>query len=191
MKIDIVPRPQKLEINLENKNILKFNLSPISIFQSKINFPEDSDSHWFWWFPVGICRYKRVVNHMTCYNFKCFHWQKIYLKKNPLQDLLSSLNAVISTNESTQIITGDVIYNLAYTCKFQLKEPPLISNLSVEAWYFLRDKTLEIKGFSCAKSENFQKPYFFWVAKNELKYWIHIDCATTYVFLIRLFVFKL
>ena len=42
-------------------------------------------------------------------------------KKNPLQDLLSSLNAVISTNESTQIITGHVIYNPAFTYKFQLK----------------------------------------------------------------------
>ena len=42
-------------------------------------------------------------------------------KKNPLQDLLSSLDAVISTNESTQFITGHVIYNLAYTYKFQLK----------------------------------------------------------------------
>ena len=41
--------------------------------------------------------------------------------KNPLQDLLSSLNAVISTNESSQIITGHVIYNPAYTYKFQLK----------------------------------------------------------------------
>ena len=42
-------------------------------------------------------------------------------KKNPLQDLLSSLNAVISTNESTQIITGHLIYNPAYTYKFQLE----------------------------------------------------------------------
>ena len=40
-----------------------------------------------------------VINHMTCYNFKCSCCWKIYLKKNPLQDLLSSLNAVISTNE--------------------------------------------------------------------------------------------
>ena len=38
-----------------------------------------------------------------------------------LQDLLSSLNAVISTNESTRFITGHVIYNPAYTYKFQLK----------------------------------------------------------------------
>ena len=42
-------------------------------------------------------------------------------KKNPSQDLLSSLNAVISTNESTRIITGHVIYNPAFTYKFQLK----------------------------------------------------------------------
>ena len=58
---------------------------------------------------------------MTCYKFKCSHWWKIYLKKNPLQDLLSSLNAVISTNESTEFVTGHVIYKLAYTYKFQLK----------------------------------------------------------------------
>ena len=42
-------------------------------------------------------------------------------KKSPLQDFISILNAVISTNESTQIITGHVIYNPAYTYKFQLK----------------------------------------------------------------------
>ena len=35
--------------------------------------------------------------------------------------MLSSLNAVISTNESTRIITGHVIYNRAYTYKFQQK----------------------------------------------------------------------
>ena len=35
--------------------------------------------------------------------------------------MLYSLNAVISTNKSTQIITGHVIYNPAYTYKLQLK----------------------------------------------------------------------
>ena len=35
--------------------------------------------------------------------------------------MLSSLNAVISNNESTEFIKGHVIYNLAYTYKFQLK----------------------------------------------------------------------
>ena len=69
-----------------------------------------------------------VINHMTCYKFECSHWWKIYLKKNPLQDLLSSLNTVISTNESIEFITGHVIYNLAYTYKFQLKT----TNMSVK-----------------------------------------------------------
>ena len=38
---------------------------------------------------------------MTCYRFECSHWWKIYLR-----DFLSSLNGVISTNESTGFITG-------------------------------------------------------------------------------------
>ena len=47
--------------------------------------------------------------------------ENLFVKKNPLQDLLSSLNAVLSTNESTEFITGHVIYNPAYTYKYQLK----------------------------------------------------------------------
>ena len=45
----------------------------------------------------------------------------LLFKKNSLQDFLSSLNAVIITNEGTQFITGHVIHNPAYTYKFQLK----------------------------------------------------------------------
>ena len=59
-----------------------------------------------------------MVFSWTCYKFDAVFGGKIILK-NPLQDLLSSLNAVISTNESTP--TGHVIYNPAYTYKFQLK----------------------------------------------------------------------
>ena len=47
--------------------------------------------------------------------------ENLFPQKNPLRDLLSSLNAVISTNESTQFTTGHVIYNPAYTFKLQLK----------------------------------------------------------------------
>ena len=43
------------------------------------------------------------------------------LQKTPLQDFLSILNAVISTNESPEFTTGHVIYNPAYTYKLQLK----------------------------------------------------------------------
>ena len=45
--------------------------------------------------------------------------------------MLSSLNAVISTNESTQIITGHVFYNPAYTYKFQLKTTLGEFNISI------------------------------------------------------------
>ena len=41
--------------------------------------------------------------------------ENLFVKKNILQDLLSSLNAVISTNESSQFIIGHMVYNLAYT----------------------------------------------------------------------------
>ena len=69
-----------------------------------------------WWFSVGICKYKPGYK-----SHDLLMWKIYFLKKNPLQDFLSSLNAVISTNERTRIITGHVIYNLAYTYKFQLK----------------------------------------------------------------------
>ena len=36
-------------------------------------------------------------------------------KKNPLQDLLSSVNAVVSTNERIELTTGHMTYNLDYT----------------------------------------------------------------------------
>ena len=52
---------------------------------------------------------------MTCYKFKCSHWWILKI----LYKICSP--AVISTNESTRIITGHVIYNPAYTYKFQLK----------------------------------------------------------------------
>ena len=70
---------------------------------------------------------------MTYYKVECSHCWKIYFKKNPLQDLLSSLNAVISTNESTQIITGHVIYKPAYTYKFQLKTTKIQSEVKIKS----------------------------------------------------------
>ena len=38
--------------------------------------------------------------------------ENLFLQQNPLQDFLSNLNAVISTNESTEFITGHVGGNL-------------------------------------------------------------------------------
>ena len=38
----------------------------------------------------------------------------LFVKENPLQDMLSSQNAVISTNERHWIITGHVTFKLYY-----------------------------------------------------------------------------
>jgi hypothetical protein len=75
---------------------------------------------------LEVLSISQVMNHVTCYNFECSHWWKIYLTKNPLQDLLSSLNAVISTNESIEFITGLVIFNRAYNEIFQLKTTRIV-----------------------------------------------------------------
>ena len=64
------------------------------------------------WFSVGICKYKLGYKS---HDLLSLHWWKIYLKENPLQDLFSSVNAVISTNERIEFITDHMTYNLAYT----------------------------------------------------------------------------
>ena len=66
-------------------------------------------------FQLEFVSISRVISHMTCYKFKCSHWWKIYLGKKSLQDLLSSVNAVISTNERIEFLTGHMTYNPAYT----------------------------------------------------------------------------
>ena len=48
-----------------------------------------------------------------------------FSKKNPLHDLLSSLNVLISTNESNQSITGHMIYKLTWLIiKSYRRQPP-------------------------------------------------------------------
>ena len=66
-------------------------------------------------FQLEFVSISRVINHMTCYNSSGLIGGKFILRRNPVQNLLSSLNAVISINESTQIIAGHVIYNPTYT----------------------------------------------------------------------------
>ena len=63
-----------------------------------------------------------LKKHMTCYKFKCSHWLKKNLrKKKSLQDLLSSLNSVISTNERNGILTDHVIFMLRYNEIYPMK----------------------------------------------------------------------
>ena len=53
--------------------------------------------------------------------------ENIFFKKNPLQDLLSSVNAAISTNERIEFITGHMTYNPAYTLILQTTTTPALS----------------------------------------------------------------
>ena len=43
-------------------------------------------------FQLEFVSMSQVINHMTCYNFECSHFGFFF---NPLQNLLSSLNAVM------------------------------------------------------------------------------------------------
>ena len=52
-------------------------------------------------FQLAFVSISRVINHMTCYNSSALIGGN--LKKNPLQDLLSSLNAVISTKDALEL----------------------------------------------------------------------------------------
>ena len=47
--------------------------------------------------------------------------ENLFVKENPLQGLLSSLNFIISTNERNLILTGHVIFKLRYDKIYQLK----------------------------------------------------------------------
>ena len=62
--------------------------------------------------------------------------ENLFFQKNPLQGLLSSLNAVISTNESTRFITDHMIYNLAYTSILQTTTTKLKSKRSTATSLF-------------------------------------------------------
>ena len=60
--------------------------------------------------------------YFTAHIFKCVcHCRRAMFRVLGMYNFVFSLNAVISTNEITEFITGHVTYNLDYTYKFQLK----------------------------------------------------------------------
>ena len=63
-----------------------------------------------------------LKDHMICYKFKWAHWWKIYCKKDPFQDLLSSLNAVISTPLIRMKVKKSLINSTLVTTKMVSKE---------------------------------------------------------------------
>ena len=54
-----------------------------------------------WWLSSARKKLSQLISHMTPYKLDrvLSLVENLFVKKNPLQDLLSSLNAVISTNE--------------------------------------------------------------------------------------------
>ena len=57
--------------------------------------------------------------------------ENLFFQKDPLQGMLSILNAVISTNVGIPFIPGHMVYNLAYTSILQMAttKGSLINNL--------------------------------------------------------------
>ena len=64
--------------------------------------------------------------------------ENIFVKKKSLQVLLSSLNAVISTNERNWILAGHVIFKLRYNQIYQLKTLVIMSK---QFTYFNKDRS--------------------------------------------------
>ena len=84
---------------------------------------------------------------MTCYKFECSQ----FILKNPLQDLLSSLNDVI--------LTGHVIYNPAYTYKFKLKTTKDTTNHTIKMTLNENSVVADLMAqMSAPKSEEFLIP---------------------------------
>ena len=75
--------------------------------------------------------------------------ENLFLQKNPLQDFLSNLNAVISTNESTEFITGHVRRTWRRNCTILLPKtggragpiwscPKKVPHPSFQEWYHVK-----------------------------------------------------
>ena len=89
---------------------------------------------------------------MTCYEFKCSHWWKIYFKR--LQDLLSSVNAVILTNERFEFITGHMTYNPAYTLILQMTVVKFFTSCNFQKLLFSISVSVSFCMFPCSKGHS-------------------------------------
>ena len=68
-------------------------------------------------FQLEFVSISRVINHMTCYKFECSYWFK--LQHSDWRANLLKIN--FPPMRALKFITGHVIYNPAYSYKFQLK----------------------------------------------------------------------
>ena len=77
--------------------------------------------------------------------------ENLFVKKNPLQDFLSSLNAVISTNGKNLILTGHVTFKLPCNQIYQMKTPQYSNKIKHDS---LNSKNL----FACSQHLDFKTP---------------------------------
>ena len=80
--------------------------------------------------------------------------ENLFLQKNPLQDFLSSLIAVISTNEKTEFITGHVTFKLSYNKIYQMKTPIMTYACCYILFFFAR--SYENKQIVCSVTMQLQ-----------------------------------
>ena len=73
------------------------------------------------WFSVGICKYKPGYKSHDLLSIRVLSLVEITAFRLESKSCKGFFLNKFSTNESTRIITGHVIYNTAYTYKFQLK----------------------------------------------------------------------
>ena len=78
-----------------------------------------------WWFSVGICKSKPGYKSLDLLQiFECSHWLKLQhsdWRAYIVKDTFVKIN--FPPMQALEFITGHVILNPAYTCKFQLKTP--------------------------------------------------------------------
>ena len=69
----------------------------------------------------------RVINHMTCYRFECSHWLKLQHSDWRANLVKNFFEINFPPMSGLKSITGHVIYNPAYTYKFQLNTTYVMS----------------------------------------------------------------
>ena len=134
---------EKLANRLKVKNISPVGMTPVATLKlTSTNFPSigflvspssqvSSPNSWLPghsklllnWFSVGICKYKPSYKSHDLLQIHMLWLADILFKKENIYNIFSAvwISTVISTIESTEVITGHVIYNLAYNYKFELK----------------------------------------------------------------------
>ena len=72
-------------------------------------------------FQLEFVSISQIINHMTCYKWKCSHWWKIHLKKKSVTRFALQSECCNFNQWEHWIYNRSCDHNPAYTYKFQLK----------------------------------------------------------------------